>query len=67
MDQVLVEQLLRLLLPVALIVLVINIASRMTGIGKNLVKRLTEKIVSGLVAIVIIWMTILAICQHLHR
>jgi hypothetical protein len=67
MDPRLVDQVLQLVLPVALLLLALNVGANMIGFGKSSVKRLTRKVVVGLLAIMFVWVLIVMLCQRLPR
>lgn len=65
MDPRYVDQLLELILPIALILLALNVGAKMTGFGQKLVTRLTEKVTWGLAAIAVIWLALVAVFSKL--
>ncbi len=67
MNPRLVDQVLQLVLPVALILVALHMGAHVTGFGKNVVKRLTEKVVHGLLVLGCIWFLITCLCTLLSR
>jgi hypothetical protein len=67
MDPRLVDQLLQTILPVALVLIAINIGAKMTGFGNKFVQKLTVKVTHGLLAIAIVWIVIAALVGSFHH
>jgi len=67
MNPRLVDQLLQMILPVALILIALNVGAKMTGFGKGVVRKLTVKVTHGLVAIAIFWIVIAALMGSFHH
>jgi len=67
MNPRLVDQLLQMILPVALILIALNVGAKMTGFGNKLVQKLTVKVTHGLLAIAIVWIVIAALMGSFHH
>ncbi len=58
MDPRVLDHVLAVVLPVALVLLGLNVGANMIGFGKAFIQRLTRKVVSGLIAILMIWIVL---------
>jgi len=67
MDSRAFEQLLQFILPIALCLIALNVGANMIGFGKKWVKKLTTKVVQGLVAVSVFWLAILILAEAVRR
>ncbi|MDO8512799.1 MAG: hypothetical protein Q7S57_06010 [bacterium] len=67
MDPQALEPLLRFVLPVALCLIAINVGANMTGFGKKQIKKLTTKVVQGLVTVSVFWLAIIFLAEAVRR
>jgi hypothetical protein len=67
MDPRALEPLLQFILPIALTLVALNVGANMIGFGKKWIKKLTTKVVQGLVAVSIFWLAILILAEAVRR
>lgn len=67
MDPRAFEPLLQFIIPVALILVALNVGANMTGFGKKWVQKLTAKVTQGLFAVSFVWIILILLVQAVRR
>ena len=67
MNPRLVDQLLQMIVPVALVLIALRVGAKTTGFGNKFVQKLTVKVTHGLIAIAIIWIVIASLMGSFHH
>ena len=67
MNPRLVDQLLQMLVPVALVLIALRVGAKTTGFGNKFVQKLTVKVTHGLMAIAIVWIAIAILAGSFHH
>lgn len=67
MDPRALEPLLRFVIPIALCLIAINVMANMTGFGKKLAKKITTRVVQGLVTVSVFWLIIIFLQEAFRR
>lgn len=67
MNPRLVDQLLQMIVPVALVLIVLRVGAKTTGFGNKFVQKLTVKITHGLIAVAIVWIAIAILVGSFHH